>query len=267
MMGQGLKFSFVLLCLLGTGGCSSTESAPDPNASVSSFCENWGKAACSPKVVLACSGEAKVDADLTDACVTRQQAFCKGLLPTNGYSSQNASQCLSAVQAAYSDAQLDPDDVAIVRHRGEPCNHLIKGTQGKGESCVSDDECDTVHNYLCVLKSGVGSCQIPALVEGGDPCAAPDAACKSGYYCGLDEACVKSKDANRECAASFECGTGLECDANTGKCVVRVNAESCTQDDDCTDNRVCDIPFRASTGRCLPIIILSASTSICEDLQ
>ncbi len=264
MMGQGRKFSAVLLCLLGTGGCSSTEAAPDPNATVSGFCENWAKAACSAKVVAACAGADKADADLTDGCVISQQAFCEGLLPAKGYSSQEASECLNAVQQAYSDGQLNADDIALVRHRGEPCNHLVKGTQGKGESCLSDDDCDTVQNYLCVLKSGAGSCQIPTVVEAGDPCTAPGAACKTGYYCGIDEACVKSKMVGASCTESFECTTGLECD--TGKCVMRVDATSCAKDDDCTTN-VCDIPVAASTGRCVNAITLSSSTSICQDLR
>src|SRR5688572_1901468 len=106
MIGQGLKISFVLLCLLAAGGCSSTEAADDPNATVSGFCTNWGKAACSRAVVLACAGEDELDAELTDRCVMSQRAFCEGLLPATGYSSLKASQCLSAVQKAYSDAKL-----------------------------------------------------------------------------------------------------------------------------------------------------------------
>jgi hypothetical protein len=266
MMGQGLKLSVVLLCLLGSGGCSSTESEPDPNGTVSGFCTNWGKAACSSAVVIACSGADKVDAELTDNCVLSQRAFCEDLLPAKGFSSQKATECLNAVKTAYSDARLNALEIATVRHRGEPCNHLIKGTQGKGESCAIDDDCDTLHNYLCVLKSGEGSCQIPTLVENGDPCSAPADACNPGYYCGVDEACVKSKDVGKACAADFECATGLACTGDTPICTARVSAENCTKDDDCTTN-VCEIPVNSSTGRCVSSIILSGTTSVCEDLQ
>lgn len=266
MMGKGFKFGFVLLCLLGAGGCSSTESDPDPNASVSGFCTNWAKAACSSAVVLACSGEETVTAELTDSCVLSQRAFCEGLLPAKGYSSQKASQCLSAVQNAYSDGKLDAEEIATVRHRGEPCNQLVKGPQAKGESCASDDECDTVQNYLCVFKSGEGTCQIPVLVGAGKSCAAPGAACSTGYYCGVDEACVESKFEDDNCTASFQCDTGLECNADTGKCEARVNPTSCTSDNDCPSN-VCDIPASSSTGRCVSRIILASSTGICEDLR
>jgi len=104
--GKGLKFSLVLWCLSAAIGCSSTEDAPDPNATVSGFCGNWAKAACSSAVVQACAGVDKADAELTDACVSRQRDFCEGLLPAKGYSSQKASQCLSAVEKAYKDARL-----------------------------------------------------------------------------------------------------------------------------------------------------------------
>ncbi len=261
-MGNGLKFGFGLVCLLGA--CSSTETTPDPNATVSSFCENWGKQACPPDVVLTCSGADKVDATLTEACVNKQQVFCEGLLPAKGFSSEKATQCLIAVKEAYSHPRLNAAQIATVRHRGVPCNQLVKGAQGAGESCASDDDCDTVKNYLCVLKSGVGTCQIPTTVEAGDPCDAPGAACKTGYYCGVDEACVKSKDPGKSCAASFECDTGLECTG--GKCVTRVDPASCTEDNDCTTN-VCDIPVGASTGMCVSTITLAASTRICEDLR
>jgi len=264
MIVQGLKFSFVALFFLGMGACSSTENEPDPNGTVSGFCGNWAKAACSDSVVLTCSGEDKVDAELTDGCVSKQRVFCEGLLPATGFSSEKASQCLSAVQAAYKDARLTAAEIATVRHRGTPCNQLIKGSQEKGESCTSDDDCNTLENFVCVLKSGEGTCQIPTLVENGDPCSAPGATCNVGYYCGVDEACVKSKDVGKACAATFECATGLECDA--GKCVERVSAESCAKDDDCTTN-VCDIPVGASTGRCVSTITLSASSGLCEDLR
>jgi hypothetical protein len=265
MMGQGLKFGVVLLCLLAAGGCSSTESLPDPNRTVSTFCENWGRQACSSKVVLACSGADKITDTLTESCVASQQAFCDRLLRGKGYSSQNATQCLRAIGAAYADGVLSAQEIATVRHRGEPCNHLVKGPQSAGESCNVDDDCDTLENYLCVLKSGVGTCQIPTLADNGTSCAAADAACNVDFYCGADEYCVHVKDVGSSCDASFECATGLECDADS-KCAMRVAATSCTDDHDCTTN-VCDIPVGSDTGRCVKSITLSSSASTCEDLR
>lgn len=263
-MGQGLKFSFVLCFLLGTGGCSSTEMEPDPNATVSGFCGNWAKAACSDSVVLACSGADKVDAALTDHCVLSQRDYCETLLPPKGYSSQFATQCLNAVKAAYSDGKLDADEIATVRHRGAPCNHLIKGAQAAGDLCGSDDECDTLKNYLCVFKSGEGRCQIPTLVDAGKSCSALGATCSTGYYCGVDEACVESKGEGDKCTDTFQCDTGLECTAS--KCVARKAPTSCTQDQDCPSN-VCDIPAMSDSGGCVSKITLAFSTGLCENLR
>jgi hypothetical protein len=267
-MGKALKFGVILLGLAGISGCSSTETAVDPNATVSGFCGNWAKAACSNETVLACSGAAKVDASLTDACVMSQRSFCESLVPQTGYSSLKATQCLNAIQAAYQDARLTADEVLTVRHLGEPCNHLIKGPQRAAESCTSDDDCDTVDNYLCVMKSGHGSCQMPTVVANGTSCAEPDAACNPGFYCsaGDDPNCVQSKAEGKTCSADFECATGLVCDPDSGKCAAKVSAESCSQDDECATN-VCDIPVNSSSGRCVSAITLSASTGICEDLR
>jgi|GEM_PF-449472 len=238
----------------------------DPNATVSAFCENWAKAACSDNVVLACSGATKVDASLTDHCVISQRALCEALLPAKGYSSRFASQCVNAVKTAYSDARLTAQEIATVRHRGDPCNHLVKGAQGAGEACVSDDDCDTLKNYQCISKSGAGSCQLPTVVDNGDSCAAPGSVCHVGYYCGADETCVPSKAVGKTCVADFECASGLVCDPNSATCTARVSADRCAIDDDCTTH-VCDIPVGSSQGRCVASITLAASAGICQDLR
>jgi hypothetical protein len=260
-----MKSSIILLCLLaGVAGCSSKDNA-EPNATVASFCDSWAKSACSPSIVSVCSGADKVDEALTQSCLHSQQTFCESLLPATGYSSEKASQCLTAVKAAYSDGKLSASEIATVRHRGDPCNHLVKGPQGKGDACTSDDECDTVKDYLCVIKSGLGTCQIPVVVENGTSCAAPGAACHDGFYCDGDN-CVQSKAVNLKCSADFECTTGLICDPATSKCVARVSQKDCMQDNDCTSN-VCDIPVGSSTGLCVSTITLGASQAICADLR
>lgn len=261
-----MKLRLLLLSLMaGLAGCSSTDANSDPNSNVTKFCENWGKAACSSAVVLACSGADKLTDALTQTCIDKQQAFCEGLLPSNGYSSAEAQQCLNAVKDAYSNAVLTAKEVSTVRHRGDPCNHLIKGPQSKGGSCSSDDDCDTVHDYLCIAKSGEGSCQIPSVVANGTSCEAPEASCNLGFFCDGSN-CVQSKASGKACNADFECATGLSCDPDTSKCTARVSQTECTKDDDCTTN-VCSIPSGASTGRCVDKIILAPSEGICEDLR
>lgn len=260
-----MKISLFLLCFLaGIGGCSGKDEV-DPYATVSEFCEGWGKAACTANVVSACSGAEKADADTTRACVESQRNFCEGLLPSKGYSSQHATQCLDAVHSAYSDGRLSAAEIAVVRHRGEPCNHLIRGSQAKGETCASDDDCDTLKNYLCITKSGEGTCQIPMVVENGTACSAPEAACHVGFFCDGDN-CVQSKAVGGKCGADFECTTGLVCNVETAKCEARVSQTDCAKDDDCTTN-VCAIPVGATTGRCVSTVILAPSEGVCEDLR
>ena len=255
----------ILLCLLGClGGCSGSDEDAGPYATVSSFCTEWGKAACSAAAVTACSGTDSATQALTDACIDSQKAFCKTLVPSASYSPMRAEQCVTAVRNAYSDGRLTALEIATVRHRGNPCNHLIKGAQDKGDSCTRDDDCDTVNDYLCVSKSGEGSCQIPALVDNGTSCAAPEATCNPDFYCGVDESCVQTKAVGKACTATFQCATGLDCE--TGTCVARVSQQDCTEDADCTTN-VCAIPVGADTGRCVSSIILAPSEGVCEALR
>ncbi len=263
-----MKFNFIVLSLLvAATSCSSNDVSRDPNGTRAMFCENWGKAACSSTVVAHCSGtdtDSLTD-ELTQACIASQRAFCENLVP-EGYSSAQAPSCLDGVAQAYSDGTLSAREVATVRHRGEPCNHLIKGPAGVGESCTSDDDCDTLQNYLCVLKSGVGGCEIPMLVDNGTSCAAADAACNPGFYCDGDN-CVQSKPANGRCEDSFECAAGLECALDTKKCAVRVDQKECTRDGDCPASRVCDIAAGADTGTCVTSIILTSTDKLCLDLR
>jgi hypothetical protein len=184
------------------------------------------------------------------------------LLPASGYSSEQASTCLSAVERAYSDGKLTALEIATVRHRGSPCNHLIKGPQAVGEGCTTDDDCNTLKNYLCVIKSGGGTCQIPTLVDNGTSCDAPEAACNPGFYCSASEKCVQSTAVGKACADTFECAAGLDCDPNTSKCVARVSQQNCAKDDDCTTN-VCDLP----AGLCVNSITLAPSEALCTDLR
>jgi hypothetical protein len=258
-----MKFCAIFLCLVAClASCSAKTNEPDPYAAVSGFCEGWGKAACSTTVVSHCAGveAADVTADLTSACVTSQQAFCEGLVPA-GYVSTQAGVCLSAVKKAYSDGTLSALEISTVRHLGDPCNHLIKGTQAKDDTCTTDNDCNTVDNYLCVMKSGVGACEIPKVVANGTSCSAPDAACNPGFYCD-GEHCVQSLDKDEKCLNDFECLSGLVCDATSGKCAPRVSQTNCAADGDCTTN-VCDLPV----GKCVSSIILSPAEGLCQDLQ
>jgi hypothetical protein len=267
-----MKFCAFLLGLVTCfAGCSAKDQGT-PYPTVPEFCAAWGKKACNSLVVNHCSGM-NTTAELGDACAQSQQVFCEGLVSAHaGYSSVQAQTCLDAVGRAYSDATLTAAEVATVRHLGDPCNHLFKGSQAVGETCAEDADCDTLHNVQCVLKGGSGTCAVPTIVANGTSCAAPGAACMPGFYCDGDN-CVQSKAIGGKCTATFECATGLECtgldeDAGvtTGKCTARVSQTACTADGDCTTN-VCDIAAGSTTGMCVNAIILSPTDGVCGDLR
>jgi hypothetical protein len=261
-----MKFCVIFLGLsLALAACSSKDTPPDPYATATQFCQAWGQAACTSQAVLACSGEDTLTDALSKACVDSQEIFCEGLLPATGYSSAQASSCLSAVQQAYGDGKLTALEIATVRHRGSPCNHLIKGAQPAGGTCLRDDDCDTLQDYLCVTKDGEGSCQIPTLADNGTSCDAPGATCNPGFYC--DGNCVQSKAVGGKCATDVECDTGLICDPAALKCIAPGKPGSCTKDEDCTTGNVCDIPVGAMSGMCVKSIPLGPSESVCEDLR
>lgn len=263
-----MKFcAFLLGFVACVSGCSA-KTHSDPNATVSDFCEAWGKAACNATVVKNCAGEAMATDPLTQACIEKQQTFCEGLVPTTGYNSAQAQTCLDAVGAAYADATLTGEEVAVVRHLGEPCNHLIKGSHAEGTTCNTDDDCDTTTNVQCVTKNGVGTCVIPMVVANGTSCAAPAASCMQNFYCdgrncvesaALGEACVDST----QCAATLTC-QGADPDAGTtsGNCAAPGNATGCVTDSDCTPD-ACE----TATGKCVASIILSPAEALCADLQ
>ncbi|MEO6602255.1 MAG: hypothetical protein ABIQ16_20405 [Polyangiaceae bacterium] len=264
-MPLSIKLSFGLLGLtVALGACSSKDEPPDPFGTVSQFCLAWGQSACTPETVLACSGDTS-DA-LTQACVATQEQFCEGLVPSTGYSSAQVASCLSAVQAAYSDGRLTAAEIATVRHRGAPCDHLIKGAQAKGGTCTQNDDCDTLSNYQCIIKGDTGTCQIPVRVENGTPCDAPDATCNAKFYCDGSN-CVAIKAVGANCKATLECDPAAVCDPDTMVCKTRVSSTSCKLDSDCAVDTVCDVPAGSTTGKCLKTIQLSPSEKLCQDLQ
>jgi hypothetical protein len=270
--GYRMKFCAFLLGFLACAvGCSSKDQS-DPYATVSDFCEAWGKVACNSTVVSNCSGETTTDA-LTQACVNKQQTFCEGLVPIAGYSSSQASRCLDAVKAAYSDAKLDGPEVLTVRHLGDPCNHLIKGPAALGQACAKDEDCDTVHNVLCVMKGGTGTCAIPKPVAAGMDCSDPSASCTDGYYCDPDvTSCIALRAVGKSCAGDFECAPGLACQGadqtagTAGTCATVVPTDMCMADTDCMSG-ICDVNGTDTTGTCVEQVVLSRAEDFCGDLR
>lgn len=260
--------ALALLALSLPLGCSADEEPPDPLARRAGFCEAWGKAACQKDVVTAC------DSASVEDCVATQSSFCLDLIPA-GYASDRAETCLSAVKAAYRDANLTAAEIQVVRYLAAPCDQLSGGIREEGESCASAEECDTASGVFCIKKLGAsrGSCEKPEEVPPGDACDGAAQICEDGYFCN-GENCVAYKKAGASCEGQYQCLPEDQClttvdadGAETSACTARLELnEVCASDADCQSG-YCYLAAGATEGECASMIRLSRSEPLCDDLQ
>src|SRR5688572_29251410 len=135
-------------------------SEDEPAETREGFCNRWAQAACSDDVVSACQA-----ADV-DACRLSQEEFCLDLVPEDGFVDDRADACINAVRGAYSDADLTAAELETVLRLGAPCDSLVRGPRGVGESCTSRLDCDAPAGFDCVFKGSddTGTCQEPVVV-------------------------------------------------------------------------------------------------------
>lgn len=244
---------FVLLLFLG---CSSDDEPVEQTRE--EFCREWANRACSAEVVSVCQAAGASD------CRLAQEGFCQELVP-DGFEGKHADRCLDAVGSAYSDADLTANELATVLQLGPPCDRLVRGPREEGDVCQTSADCNTVGSYACVRKGpdGVGTCQIPRVVEPGLECGAPQESCTEGFYCNGDN-CVVGKDAGDDCTSQEECGAETYCTA-TGVCAERFElGETCAAHHECLS----DICFAFGSERtCVDRIRLSPSEPLCEQLR
>jgi hypothetical protein len=261
--------ALALLALTLPLGCKVEDEPPDPLASRSGFCDAWAENACQPKVVEYCNASSVND------CKSQQSDVCRGKMPEN-YSSKHAKECLAAVKSAYSDGDLSPADIAVVIHFGEPCNQLSKGTAAEGESCKTNDDCNTAGGVTCVIKLGAakGVCATPEEVGGGEACDGDAQVCADGFYCD-GENCIAYKKTGKACdaGADYECSPEDHCvvaaDDTTGMgaCTLLADLnEECTVDADCQSG-YCPLATGDTTGSCAGTIRLSRTEPLCDDLR
>jgi len=259
-----------LIALLLLGLCLPTacteEEPPDPLAKSGAFCDAWADKACQADVVKYCNAKS------VDSCRSTQGDFCRGIVPEN-YTSAHAKECLDAVDAAYRDAELSPDELQVVLRLAAPCDRLSKGTRTSGQSCSSADECNTADGFACIKKQGAsdGVCAEPEVSAAGDECSAPNQVCKDGYYCNGDN-CVTLKKTGASCEGDYQCRLTDYCqkdsaDADTGTCELRAELdESCSRDADCQSG-YCVIESGVTEGVCASTIRLSRTEPLCESLR
>jgi len=261
-----MKTSLIAGLLLGLTlplGCTVEEDTPpDPLAKPSGFCQAWAEAACQPKVVEYCNAKSP------EACQSTQADFCLDLLPDN-YSSAHAEACLNAVRDAYTDGDLTPDELAVVLHLAAPCDQLSTGTRNSGQSCTSNEECNTVDGFSCIKKLGAaeGICGQAELIDKGEACDSPNQICRDGYYCN-GETCGVYKKTGASCDGDFQCKPTDHCvkeaDADAGTCELRADLnDPCTRDADCQSG-FCAPGDTEST--CASTIRLSRTEPLCKNL-
>jgi nitrous oxide reductase accessory protein NosL len=238
--------------------CSSSDD--DEPDTPRSFCERWAAAACSSDVVSACQA-----AD-TDDCRVSQTAFCLDQLPASGFSGARAAECVDAVEAAYEDADITADEIATVLRFAAPCDQLVRGQQGEGESCDASRDCDTPSGFACVFKGGSnqGTCQLPASVGPGEDCSATNAVCGPGFYCNGDN-CIAGERVGDPCTSNEQCGLTGYCGL-TSTCEARRAVDSpCGFDEQCATG-LC-YAFSPTDQVCTDRVRLSRTEPLCEDLR
>jgi hypothetical protein len=239
-------------------GCGSSKSrSGNIYGTEEQFCAQWGKAACNAKVVSACA------AATAESCVEKQAAYCMGLVPPN-YSSKNAKACIDKVKAAYADAKLSAEEVAIVRDLGAPCDKLNKGPKQLGELCYASDECDGLQDLVCVIKLGApdGTCQVPNQVGGGFSCKGADEVCGTGFYCDGSN-CIAKLGTGETCSPEIPCLEDHLCQGTI--CVAKgATAASCADNQECLSG-ICAKPA-LGPGKCVDSVVLTPTDPVCQSL-
>ena len=247
--------SVFALGLCFAAGCSSSA---EPAQTREGFCRDWAAKACSAEVVSACQAES------AEACRLTQQAACQKVIP-DGFVADNAEACLTAVGNAYQDADLNATELATVLRLGSPCDRLVRGPRGSGDSCKATSECDAVAGFSCVVKGSdsEGTCQQSRVVQPGFACDALPETCSDGFYCN-GENCVAGKDTGSPCSTQQECGSAGYC-ATDGTCAERFAVRTeCTADYECQSG----LCFTFDAQRiCVDAIRLSPTEPLCDELR
>jgi len=239
-------------------GTVRTGSSPTRTVSSQDFCQAWAQAACSDAVVSACQA--------TDAkhCRQSQSEFCRSLVPDQT-AAAGGDECVSAVSAAYRDADLSGSELQLVLRLGGPCERVLRGTARAGDACKAANECDRSRGYACAMKSdsGAGTCQIPEVVSPGRDCKAPEKTCGSGFYCDGHN-CIETLAAGEACSIQAQCAEMGFCN-EAGQCAehIAVN-QPCHNDGECARG-ICS-EFQGEQV-CTDRVVLSRADPLCEALR
>lgn len=254
---------------LAVSGCGSKEdpvSGPQYTyPDVVSYCAARAKAECSPVVLDSCQS-AEV------SCLTTRQGLCGQAVPPNAkYRPAQADACIAAVTTAYTDDKFTAAEMDAI---DEACSKLFGGLGGANATCSDNTGCDLDSGLECVKPTGAdsGTCQAPAIMQPGDPCNAPDAVCKDGYFCtsSTPQSCAKKLPAGQTCNDVLPCDDTLRCVANDppatdGTCEAKLAIQStCTANEDCADGLCIQI---AGEMKCASSIKFSPNEPVCAEFR
>jgi hypothetical protein len=173
------------------------------------------------------------------------------------YDPAKAEECINDVRNA-------PCDTTSMDSRVRPaaCNSLITGATATGDTCVSNEQCQST---ACSKPNGAVACgsgtcvATTALGKLGEPCATR--ACDSGLVCDNTKTCAMLYTEGMACAGNDQCNYGLACDAiPTGFC-----RQAPKIGDACPDHLCAEIgAYCATDGRCTA---LGLSGAACTSTQ
>jgi hypothetical protein len=244
----------LILGLVLLAACKKQE----PPRTREQFCRDWAAAACSEEVISVCQ------ASSAEACHSSQEAFCRKLVPSD-FSDANGTVCIDAVRNAYKDADLKDAELATVLKLADPCDALIVGPKGQGDTCTKQSDCDASAGLQCVRKStsSDGVCEVPEEVGGGRSCKAAQKTCSAGFYCDGNN-CIEAKSSGQDCMIQEECGLSGFC-GDDGKCADRLAVgDPCNSDGQCKTG-IC-YEFQGNQT-CTNRIRLARAEPLCDDLR
>lgn len=243
----------------GAGGSSSRDSSQSSRTrTADELCQQWARAACSDAVVSACQ------ASNADECRQTQANFCHSIVPEQ-IASTGSDNCIAAVGAAYRDADLRGDELALVLRFSGACARTVIGPSKQGEDCKLTTDCDVSRGYSCVHKADaeLGTCQIAQVVEPGRDCRDAAKTCQEGFYCDGHN-CIETLAEGEPCMLAEQCGQNQLCDAS-GACAARhaVN-DSCENDGECARGICSEL---ADKKVCTDRVVLSRADPLCANLR
>jgi hypothetical protein len=240
------------------------------------FCQGAAEADCSQAVVSACYGSAtdQTNQECVNARSTPERCNPGQLT----YHPQFADQCINAHQALYGSNVLDP---SLYQQMLQQCLPVFTKGGQTDAACSQDSDCDVGDGFYCIVHQSApgqpvkGSCQTPVQVNPGGSCDSPAAQCvdTSGntntYYCALvngSHACIQDPVSGDICGSDVPCGTGLFCEATSGRCAAQLQGlAACTTDAECAGN-FC-LATSAAGGVCAAMITLGTDSPACFSFE